>query len=326
MTTKITYLKISAIAMILAGFFSLHVTAQQLPIYTSYVLNQVAFNPASAGASGFTGVNLATRADWIGFKGSPTTFTFVGEHRMTERVSPWGSTPSGNLRGNIGVGLVVFSDHNGPMVKTGFKGIYSYHIRMPEFQLSFGLGISGNQTRVDMEQIDFIVESDPLVLDMTGNSSVFSPDASIGVYLNSYKFFAGLSADQLMQNAIRFGEQSIALQTIRHYYLTGGYSFDINQDFSIQPSLLFKFTENPAFQSDISLKAIYKNLYWGGINYRTNNDFTFLFGVRFVDFYVGYSYDFNSNPLLNYNFNSHEVNLGYRLKMADDTRRIRERY
>lgn len=326
MTTTATYKKILAISMVLLGFTFFHASAQQLPIYTSYVLNQVALNPATAGASGFSGVNLGTRADWIGFKGSPTTFTLAGEHRMSKQSSPWGSAAAGGLRGNIGVGLVIFSDHNGPMVKTGFKGIYAYHIRMPEFQLSFGLGISGNQTKVDMQQIDLIEQDDPLALNIAGNSSSFSPDASFGVYLNSYKFFVGLSADQLMQNAIRFGEKTVGLQMIRHYYFTGGYSFDISRDFYIEPSLLLKFNEIPAFQSDITVKAVYKNLYWGGLNYRTNNDFTFLFGVRVMDFYIGYSYDFNSSALFNYSFNSHEINLGYRLRMSDDRKRIRERY
>ena len=43
--------------------------AQQMPIYSQYGM----YNPAVAGADGFTTFNLTSRDEWIGFDNSPKT-------------------------------------------------------------------------------------------------------------------------------------------------------------------------------------------------------------------------------------------------------------
>jgi type IX secretion system PorP/SprF family membrane protein len=305
--------------------------AQQLPYYTSYNLNQVAINPATAGAYGYTQVNITARKDWMGFKGSPGTFTLSGEHRISSSTNPFGGKSAGGTKGNIGLGGVIFNDINGPSVRTGVKLVYAYHIKMQRSQLSMGLAFSGFQYKLNMDKIDVIQDDDPLYQEMTGRSSLFSPDATIGTYFMNDDFYIGMSADQLLQNMLKFGDKSMNLKLLRHYYFVTGYSISLHPDYYIEPSVFLKLNEQLFVQSDFTLKMVYDDQYWGGFNYRTNNDFTFLFGMRFDFFYFAYSYDFNSNPLMNYNFNTHEISMGIRLSQSGNERRgqsagFRERY
>ena len=56
--------------------------AQQLPIYSQYILNGFMINPAMAGHDGYTSFNTTARQQWLGFKEAPQTYSASWQTRM----------------------------------------------------------------------------------------------------------------------------------------------------------------------------------------------------------------------------------------------------
>src|SRR6056297_763107 len=106
------------ILIFFVGLFA-SVNAQQMPIYTQYKLNGHVLNPAISGARGVTTINLTTREQWLGFKGSPNTYTLSAEWRLLKRRAGVSSGLLGIKRlqsgreGRVGLGGVIFRDNNG---------------------------------------------------------------------------------------------------------------------------------------------------------------------------------------------------------------------
>ena len=146
------------IVMLFAGFL-LNVNAQQVPLYSQYVLNGFLLNPAVAGSEGYTAVNLTAREQWIGFNNGPGTYALSFQTRILKKsyISRGSSVRKrqqhGSRGGNVGVGGYIFNDRNGAVERSGFKGTYAYHLNFQQSQLSFGLSLVAYQFRLDEELI-----------------------------------------------------------------------------------------------------------------------------------------------------------------------------
>src|SRR6056297_2016283 len=51
------------------------VKAQQIPLYSQYMMNKYLINPAYAGSMGYTSYNLTARQQWLGFGNAKTPST-----------------------------------------------------------------------------------------------------------------------------------------------------------------------------------------------------------------------------------------------------------
>ncbi len=120
--------------------------AQQLPIYSQYVLNGFMINPAMAGYDGYTAVNLTYRQQWLGFAEAPKTYSASFQTRLYRKSHKIVSSPlnRGNMlvpstKGRVGLGAYVLNDVNANVGRTGLSFTYAYHIILDNQQLSFGL-------------------------------------------------------------------------------------------------------------------------------------------------------------------------------------------
>lgn len=319
-----------------ADLFLQKVQGQQLPIYTQYKLNGHVLNPAISGAYGFTTINLTTREQWLGFKGSPNTYTLSGEWRLLKRGAGVSSGLLGIKRlqksreGRVGLGGVVFRDNNGHVSRTGAKFSYAYHIKLYSSQLSFGVGLSAFQFKVNTDDLVFPEDDtrpDPILSD-DFRESLFSPDATVGVFYLARNFYAGISGEQLFQSLIKLNSSLDEYKLLRHYYINSGYQFYISDDYRLEPSILLKVSEQDVkgiadklsslkYQTDINIRLFYKDDYWGGLSYRTNGDIVAMGGVRYQNFYIGYSFDYTLSRIMNYSYGSHELSLGYRFGASE---------
>ncbi len=304
---------------------SLYSNAQQVPVYSQYMMNGFLFNPAIAGSEGYTAINLIAREQWIGLRNAPKTHAISGQTRILKNsyISKAASVRKrqklSSRSGKVGVGGYVFNDKNGPIDRTGMQLSYAYHIRMHQSQLSFGLSGMFYQFSIDQEKITF--EEQDIFFDMT-DKSIFIPDASVGVYYTNPNIFAGFSASQLFQSAMRFGEKGYAEYKMkRYYYLTGGYDFEVNPSLNIEPSLLFKTTENFVWQADINAKFIINNDYWGGLSYRTGGSLIIMGGLKIDKFVFGYAFDYTLSSIMKHSYGSHEFMAS--LLFGDNARRYR---
>ncbi len=191
---------------------------------------------------------------------------------------------------------------------------------MHRSQLSFGLSGIAYQFSIDDSKINLEDPSDQVYLNAA--KSIFIPDASAGIYYSDPNLYAGFSASQLFQSALRLGEKGYAEYKMkRYYYLTAGYDFVVNESFSIEPSFLLKAAENGAYQVDINSKFIFNEEYWGGISYRTGGALIFMGGVRVDKFFFGYAFDYTLSSLMKRTYGSHEIMLA--IKFGDNARRYR---
>jgi len=309
--------------MFIASFLA---KSQQEPSFSQYSMNQYLINPAFAGSEGYTSFNLTARQQWLGFDGAPSTQAISGQTRIlkTSYVSKSRSVRKRVKRrrpsGKVGIGGYLYNDQNGPIGRTGLEVSYAYHMFISDGQLSLGLSLSAYQFRVNTD--DLITENyDPLI--DQARESMFIPDGSVGIYYTYQPFYIGLSARNLFQASVKFGSDNSFkdYQQVRHYYLTTGYRYDMDNDFEIEPSLLLKTTENFHLQADVSLKGYYKRDYWLGFSYRTGNAFITQVGIKVDRLYFGYAFDYSLNDIQRISYGSHEIMIG--IKFGDNTRRYR---
>ena len=59
------------ILTVVFGFLTGASYAQQVPMYSQYIMNGFLVNTSFAGRDGYTTVNLTVREQWVGMAGSP---------------------------------------------------------------------------------------------------------------------------------------------------------------------------------------------------------------------------------------------------------------
>ena len=154
---------------VLLVLVNLYTEAQQLPLYSQYMMNKFLINPAVAGSEGYTAFNLTAREQWIGLKYSPKTHAFSAQTRILKNsfiargTSVRRNGKSSSRSGKVGLGGYVFNDQSGLVNRTGLQLTYAYHISFRRGQLSFGLSGSFYQFRVDREKIVLYDLNDDLI-------------------------------------------------------------------------------------------------------------------------------------------------------------------
>ena len=302
--------------------------AQQLPLYSQYVLNAFMVNPAIAGHDGYTSFNTTARQQWLGFSEAPRTYSASWQTRVLRKSYKIINKPvksknrlKGSTRGRVGLGAYLINDVNANVARTGFSFTYAYHIFLGRQQLSFGLAGKAFQYRIDKDRLTFGEDGDP-VLDGDFKAVAYSPDADFGVHFQDPNYFVGFSISNLLQTAVKTGGNDIAdFQTYRHYWFMGAYRFRISEMLEVEPGTLLKTTENWNPQGDFTVKLYFDEQFWGGLSYRTNKSMILLLGVKIDGLHFGYSFDWAFSEIGHFNYGSHEVVLAY--KIGDNARRYK---
>ncbi len=320
------YTSTAGIILFLLLLFTDRSSGQQVPLYSQYMMNGFLLNPAVAGSEGYTAINITAREQWLGWKDAPSTHALSGQTRLlrnsyiSKNASIKKRRRMSSRSGKVGLGGYIFNDQNGPIGRTGLQLSYAYHIRMRQSQFSFGISGIAYQFSVDATKIRFEEEFDEYFA--TADKAIFIPDASVGVYYTDSRIYAGFSASQLFESALRLGEKGYAEYKMkRYYYLTGGYDIEINPFFTIAPSFLFKTTEDLTWQADINTKFIFNEEYWGGLSYRTGGALVFMGGVKVDKFFFGYAFDYTLSSMMKGTYGSHEIMIA--VKFGDNARRYR---
>lgn len=275
------------------------VSGQQSPHFTQYMFNEFVINPAIAGTKDYYQIRTNHRFQWVGLTDAP----------LTNTLSVYG--PHSKLP--MGFGGFIYNDVTGPTSRTGVTGSYAYNIEINrDIRVSGGLSFGIMQYKVDGTQLSAKEVNDIAIQPVVYNAYV--PDASIGFYAYADEWYAGFSVNQLLNNKLKLFETETGLNKLKsHFYLTGGYKYEVNRDFEVEPSVILKGTAPKAYQFDISTRVIYQETMWGGISYRFRDALSVILGYSYAEkFYFGYSYDLGINQLRSYNSGSHEIMIGYR--------------
>jgi type IX secretion system PorP/SprF family membrane protein len=274
--------------------------AQQDPLFTQYMFNKLLVNPAYAGSHEELSVDLLSRIQWVGIDGAPRTISIAAHTLLKES--------------KVGLGLYVFRDELGPTVNQGAMGTYSYRIRTDKGWFSFG--IQGGIKYFDFNW-NAIRARDPDHMFYPQDVKKITPDANIGVYYQTPRFFAGLSSKQLLENEYGVGEvngKTTFSKLARHYYGMTGTVIPFNDKIVFRPSVLAKFVKDAPVQMDFNASFLFSDIFWIGASFRTEKAVVFLTEFKLNDFMkLGYSFDLYLNELQLHNKGSHEFRLGFNI-------------
>jgi type IX secretion system PorP/SprF family membrane protein len=292
---KKSHLRILVLCM-LALLMPAAIKAQQIPNFSLYNMNHYLLNPAASGLTDRVPISASYRKMWAGIENSPS-MEYVSANMLVAK--------------DMGVGARLFNNTQGPLRKTGFEGSYSYHVGLGngDTKLSFGLSLLLYQFYLNKSDLKIENMDDQVFM---GKEQMFVPDAGFGTYLYGKNYYVGLSIPQLFQRNIDLKSDMILQQKqVRHYYLHGGYIYDINSDFTLEPSLLLKFIEAGIFQADINALLTYKQMVSFGLSYRTSEALVFQLGYKTPDLYFGYAYDLILGGIGASTWGSHEILFTY---------------
>jgi len=205
----------------------------------------------------------------------------------------------------------MFSDVTGPTKRNGVNFSYSYHLNLTsDVRLSMAINAGVLQYSVDGTEITFADQNDNVASPAQERNLL--PDAGFSFYLYGPNYFFGASAPQLIQNQLDF-ERSIKNPTgrlVNHYFVTGGYSYELNSDFELEPSFLLKYVQPLDLQYEFAVRALYQEIAWLGVSYRRADAIGLLLGFTLQqNLSVGYSYDVIQSDLANYSTGTHEIML-----------------
>ena len=274
--------------------------AQQVPQYAQYMLNNYILNPAVSGTEDYYEVKSNNRYQWVGVTDAPRTYVLSvhGPHR----------------KHNMGFGGAVYSDVTGPTSRTGAYLSYAYHVKLSQkLKLSFGLGFGVMQFKIDGSKVTLKEGNDPAM--SNGVMSVIAPDATFGIQLYTKKFYFGVSMPQLIGNKLKFFDNVSDAQSrlSRHLLIMGGYTFNLGDNWTVQPSFLLKYVTPVPMQIDLGLKIGYRDVVWAGSAFRIKDAVSVMAGFNIgKNIILGYAYDFPMSSLKNYSSGSHEVMIGAR--------------
>ncbi|MFD2518949.1 PorP/SprF family type IX secretion system membrane protein [Salinimicrobium flavum] len=287
--------------IIILLFISVGTSAQQLPQFTQYMYNTISINPAYAGNRDALSVVGLHRSQWAGIDGAPKTQTL--------------SIHSPLRNEKVGLGLSIINDNIGYENYTYAYADFSYTINLsPSTTLSMGL--KGGMSYYNLEEELMVdVPNDPFFRGDTFNR--WTPNFGAGLYLSSQDWYLGLSAPKFINNDNndREGSEYVALEQV-HYYLTGGYVFDLSDQWKLRPTALAKVTDGAPLSVDISSTFIYDEKMYLGATWRIDDAVGAFVDFQVLpNFRVGYAYEYSISDLEPYTSGSHEILLIYELRM-----------
>jgi len=308
--------------------FSNLVKGQQDAQFSQYMFNGIYINPAYAGYKEQLNIHAFYRNQWTGITGAPKTMSLAVDAIAND--------------GNVGLALQISSDRLGAQRNESVFGNYAYRIRMNSdgsARLALGLGVGAVQLGIDGSRLN---PNDPEVYQPTGVQSTILPDARAGVYFSNNRFYAGLSADNLIAQYIDIDRYAFIPKPKPHYYLTAGVLLPLNEGILLKPSFLLKDDRGGPTSLDLNAFVILGNKFWVGGSYRTgvklySKDYlqknlsqlnSAVAAVQFLpteNFRIGYAYDFSIGPLQGYSAGTHEISISY-LFNRKYTRMLTPRY
>ncbi|MGI4819920.1 MAG: PorP/SprF family type IX secretion system membrane protein [Janthinobacterium lividum] len=296
--------------------------AQQQPQFTHYGFNGLYLNPAYAGIKGQTEVNVIGRYQYFNLSNT------LGDDNGSPRTG-MASISMPLLTLNGGVGLVVYYDQAGPVKTTNASLSYSQHIKLGSGKL--GVGIQGTYTYLGNGTYRAIDPNDINVPAQGASDHKF--DAGAGIWYESPKFYAGLSANNLFRSKYTFnsnGVAGIASQYLgeNHAYFTAGYNIEASSSVVVTPTILAKavlpgsydtkskYDNEHNYSVEAGVRATLDDRFWAGVNYRYDESIAGLIGASFgADnrYRIGYAFDFIAFHQDALAFSSHEILLSLRL-------------
>lgn len=291
-----------------------HSYGQQDAIYSQYMFNPFAINPAYAGSRNSYSAVLLHRSQWVGMPGAPSTQSFAVHAPAAKSGIAWG--------------INFAHDQIGPSRNIVAAATGAYIIKFDKSKLAFGLRAGIYNTVLDRSKLNFKEDFDQL--DIGGKEGAMVPSFDFGAYYYKTKFFVGLAINHLTKHTFNFNDYPDTTVTNmvlrRHIMINAGYVWEIKRNFVLKPSAMLKAVPGAPVNLDLNVSALFYKRFWLGLGLRNQSSIVLMTDINITDYMrVGYAYDINYNKLGGYNKGSHEVFLGFDFNLKN-TQTISPRY
>ncbi|NSW45208.1 MAG: type IX secretion system membrane protein PorP/SprF [Bacteroidales bacterium] len=279
--------------IVIVTLMSITLNAQQIPSLSQFMENNYMVNPAVAGTKNYSPLVFNYKRWWSGMDDAPAMQSISSHFQASD---------------NVGLGGKIFNYATGPLSKMGIEATYAYHLKLGANGDKLSLGLSAQLYQVYLNKSLLKLEEQDDNAVIYGSEKLITPDAAFGIYYYNEHYYAGLAAYQLFNRKVdMMTENILENRQVRHYFLNGGYIYDINNNYSIEPSVLVKYIESGVFQGEMNVKGIYKQSFWVGLGYRTQDAIVINAGIRKDRFVFGYAYDYSINEIRKHSIGSHEL-------------------
>jgi len=267
--------------------FSVTSVAQQTPEFTFWRQNLGLINPAYAGSTDKTEINVISYKDqFSGIQGGPQTQSIAAQGSFTDKV---------------GVGLELVADRVFIQKETNVFVNFSYKLSIGEGKdLFLGLKAGGSFFNVDFTKL----KTSDTYNQNQGNVNKINPNFGIGAYYKAEKYFVSLSAPRIL-NAERYEEVSggIAQEATDATLVMfgGGYFYDLNETIQLIPAVMTRYVDGAPFSLDVSASARFYQKFELGANYRLNDSVSVLTSFEIAEMLdLGFAYDFTTSDINDY--------------------------
>lgn len=301
----------AVVLLLILGISSSQVRAQQDKMFSQYMFNMMALNPAYAGSRDVLSMSALYRNQWTGVEGAPQTATFTMDMPLN--------------RERVGVGLQLYSDKAGIIQETGGFASYAFRIKVGA-KSTLALGLQAGAASYQANLTEVRTSPDPSgTIDpaFASNISKILPNFGTGIYISNDRSYLSLSVPRLIKNQLsEYNVGNLRSVQARHAYLAAGFVIGLSPSIKMKPSMLVKYAEgaplgfdgniNFWFADRIAIGAsVRRNQFSSWTNY-TTDAVVGLLEVQLTDqFRFGYSYDRTMNNFQSIAPSSHEIMLRY---------------
>ncbi len=313
-TLAITFLGVISVLL------PLSMRGQSDPLYSQAWALPTLYNPAAAGSTDFLRIRGAARLQWIGIQNAPKSFTGAADIPFKFFGRRWGGGVNVTQEE---IGLFSNTYANGQIsgrLKKLFGGELTIGIQVGYFGSSF----RGSEVYIPDDD-DYHDSNDPSIPNQdVGGGTV---DFGIGLQYIHPKFHVGVSILHPSSPKVKLntkGTTSSSATSDNHefetyvsrtLYLTAGSNISIkNTLIELQPDLIVA-SDLKNVAGVLSLKGWYNKMIFAGLAYRWDDAVSINLGAEFKNFLLGYSYDIPTSRILKASSGSHEITVGYRLKL-----------
>lgn len=220
------------------------VQAQREVLYSQYLVNPLAINPAYAGARESFQLTALLRRKWLGVRGAP----------LTQSVAADGTVANGR----VGLGFQALNDRMGLFAATGVSGSVAYRFNLPALA-RLSIGVQGGVNVLPL--YDYATAS-------SLNRAIAS--VGVGVYYQSDRFFGGVSVPELTGRALDLSGRFL-YQSVRPLMVQAGTRFAVGDNAVLIPSVLISKIADRPVGADLNARIWFHEQIGLGISYRHNS-------------------------------------------------------
>lgn len=302
-------------AALLVLLFSIDcsVWAQQDKMFSQYMFNMMALNPAYAGSREVLSMSALYRSQWTGIEGAPQTATFTMDMPLKQE--------------RVGIGLQLYGDKVGVFQEAGAFASYAFRIPVGN-RSTLALGLQGGASSYQANLAGVQVnpgntgQTDP---NFNNNISKMLPNFGTGIYLSSDRAYISISVPRLIKNKLNeYNTGNYRSVQLRQAYLGAGFVVELSPDVKMKPSTLLRYAEGSNLGVDANINfwfvdriaigaSLRKNQFSSWSTY-TTDALVGLLEIQLTDqIRFGYAYDRTMNAFKDIAPSSHEFMLRYEI-------------